>query len=304
VIIDAIEFNERFRHADPVADMAFLVMDLEAMGQHGLASAFADAYFAATQDLEGRSLLLFYTAYRAGVRAKVEGLKAAEPEIAEEDRARARQKARARWLLALGALETESERPCLLLVGGLPGTGKSTLARGLAESAGFTVIRSDIVRKELAGNSAEESVLSALGQGIYTPEWNDRTYAACLRRAEAALFEGRRVLVDTSFKAEARRRLFLDAAARWGVPGILIVCQGDPAMIEKRLRDRRDDASDADWSVHQRAAAEWEPLGPETQTQTQTCTVVTDASPDATRAQALAALRARGLVTGTDVKPG
>jgi predicted kinase len=189
-----------------------------------------------------------------------------------------------------------------VLVGGLPGTGKSTLARGLAGSAGFTVIRSDLVRKELAGNSAEESVPSAIGQGIYTPEWNDRTYAECLRRAEAALFEGRRVLVDASFTAEARRRLFLDAAVRWGVPGILIVCQADPALIEERLRNRRDDASDADWSVHQQAAAEWEPLGPETQTQT--WTVVTDENPDAARAQALAALRARGLATGTDVKPG
>src|SRR5262249_9071077 len=151
VIIDGIEFNDRFRHADPVADMAFLVMDLQAAGEYGLASAFADAYFAASGDREGRNLLPFYTAYRAAVRGKVEGLKALAPAVPRDDRRGAGQKARARWSLALGALEAPAQRPCLLLVGGLPGTGKSTLARGMAERAGFAVIRSDLVRKELAG---------------------------------------------------------------------------------------------------------------------------------------------------------
>jgi aminoglycoside phosphotransferase family enzyme/predicted kinase len=300
VIIDAIEFNERFRHADPVADMAFLVMDLEAAGAHGLASAFADAYFEASGDFEGQDLLPFYTAYRAAVRGKVEGLKSAAPEVAADDRTRAEQKARARWLLALGALEAAPLRPCLLLVGGLPGTGKSTLARGLAERAGFTVIRSDLVRKELADVSAAASGSSAFGHGIYTPEWTDRTYTECLRRAGAELFEGRRVLVDATFAAEARRRLFLDAARGWGVPGMLLVCRADEAVIEKRLRDRKDDASDADWAIYQQAASEWEPLGPETQAHEHT--IVTNEDPGAAQAQALAALRARGL--WTDIKPG
>jgi aminoglycoside phosphotransferase family enzyme/predicted kinase len=295
VIIDCIEFNERFRHADPVADMAFLVMDLEAAGHHGLASAFADAYFQASGDFDGRDLLPFYTAYRAAVRGKVEGLKSAAPEVAADDRTRAGQKSRARWLLALGALEAAPQRPCLLLVGGLPGTGKSTLAGGLAERAGFTVIRSDPVRKELAGIPAATAASgpSAFGQGIYTPEWTDRTYAECLRRAEAELFEGGRVLVDASFAAEVRRRRFLDAAREWGVPGILLVCQADEADVEKRLRERKDDASDADWSIYQQALAEWEPLGPATQTQAQV--IVTNDGPDAAEEQALEALRARGL---------
>jgi aminoglycoside phosphotransferase family enzyme/predicted kinase len=293
LIIDAIEFNERFRHADPVADMAFLVMDLEASGQDRLAAAFADAYFAASGDLEGRSLLPFYTAYRAAVRGKVEGLKAGEPEISPADRAQAGQKARARWLLALGALEERPRRPCLLLVGGLPGAGKSTLARGLARSEGITVIRSDVVRKEIAGIARDASYSSPYGQGLYTPERTERTYAECLRRAEAELFEGRRVLVDASFGVEARRRLFLDAAVRWGVPGVLMICQADEAVIEQRLRARRNDASDADWATHQQAAAEWEPLGPGTEGRA--WTVVTSESQEAARMQALEILRGCGL---------
>src|SRR5579864_9218010 len=85
VIIDCIEFNERFRFIDPVADMAFAAMDLAFHGRRDLARAFADAYFRATGDDEGRALLPFYTAYRAAVRGKVEGLKRAEREVPETE---------------------------------------------------------------------------------------------------------------------------------------------------------------------------------------------------------------------------
>lgn len=105
IAIDCIEFNERFRFADPVADMAFLVMDLKAHGRPDLAGAFADAYFEAAGDEIGRSLLPFYTAYRAVVRAKVEGFKLREPEVPEAQKAAARDRARLHWQLALSELE-------------------------------------------------------------------------------------------------------------------------------------------------------------------------------------------------------
>src|SRR5262245_54884173 len=81
VVIDCIEFNERFRYADPVADVAFLVMDLKFHGRGDLAREFADAYVRAANDEGGRALLPFYTAYRACVRAKVEGFELAEKEV-------------------------------------------------------------------------------------------------------------------------------------------------------------------------------------------------------------------------------
>ena len=223
------------------------------------------------------------------MRGKVEGLKLARPEIAEADRAVALTKARGSWLLALGELEEPGRKPCLVLVGGLPGTGKSTLARALAERAGFRVIRSDLVRKELAAAAGKEPGPSAFGEGIYTAEWTERTYAECLRRAEGLLFEGERVLVDANFREEAWRRAFLEAATRWGVPGGLLLCQAEPDVVRERLASRRDDASDADWPVYLKAVETWEEPGPRTRSALQT--VSTGGSVERALSQAADVLR-------------
>jgi aminoglycoside phosphotransferase family enzyme/predicted kinase len=258
VIIDCIEFNDRFRFADPVADMAFLVMDFAFHGRRDLAQVFADAYFRASKDEQGRALLPFYTAYRAAVRGKVEGFELAEKEVPAAERTAALTRARAHWLLALGELDRPGRRPCLVLAGGLPGTGKSTLARGLVEHAAFSLIRSDAVRKELAGLSDDKPARSSFSEGIYTPEWTERTYAECLLRTERQLFEGSRVVVDAGFRAERRRREFLDLAARLAVPAVFIVCKAEPEEARRRLNERQGDASDADWAVYRQAAQQWE----------------------------------------------
>jgi uncharacterized protein len=257
VVIDCIEFAERFRFADPVADIAFLVMDLAYHGRRDLARVCADAYFATSGDVEGRALLPFYVAYRAVVRAKVEGIQASEPEVPEDERDLRRFTAHHHWRLAVGTLEDPARQSALVLVGGLPGTGKSTLARGLAAAARFTLIRSDEIRKELAGVPVTERA-----EGCYTPEWTEITYAECLRRVWAALDEGGRVIVDATFAGESHRTLFLAAADQARAPAVLLVCRADPALVRERLRARRGDASDADERVYDELVEKWEPNDP------------------------------------------
>lgn len=256
VVIDCIEFNKDFRYADPVADMAFLAMGFSFFGRRDLAQAFAASYFETAGDADGARLLPLYVSYRAAVRGKVAGIKLSLRKLPDSEREKTLTKARAYWLLALGELEAPAKRPSLVLIGGLPGSGKSTLAARLAECANFTVIRSDVVRKELAGHAANSS--ARYGEGLYTSDWNDRTYAECLRRAEELLFAGQRVIIDASFRDEERRRAAIEAATRWGVPSALLICQADETVIRERLAARRGDVSDADWKIYQRARDDWD----------------------------------------------
>lgn len=249
-IIDCIEFNERFRFADPVADMAFLVMDLIAHGRRDLGEAFIQEYFRVTGDEEGQAPLPFYVSYRAAVRAKVNGIKAGEPEVPESERAETLARARAHWLHALSELDEPGRRPCLILIAGLPGTGKSTVAQALARFGKFQIIRTDVVRKELAQQSAVDQ--------IYSDEWTERTYAECLQRAESHLFQGERIIVDANFRDESKRRMFLNAAKHWGVPCRIFLCRAEPEVVRSRLASRKGDVSDADWNIYQQLAGTWE----------------------------------------------
>jgi aminoglycoside phosphotransferase family enzyme/predicted kinase len=294
VVVDCIEFNERFRHADPIADIAFLAMELALEGRSNLAEDFVEAYLRETDDGEGRELLPFYRAYRATVRAKVQGMKLAAPEVPESEKTQAKAKAVARWLLALTELEAPGRKPCLVLVAGLPGSGKSTLAHRLAEAAGFSVIRSDVVRKELASERGFEEARTKVNENLYTEEWNDRTYRECLHRGEEILFEGGRLLIDASFQSEARRRLFLNAARRWGVSACLILCRADADIVRERLLRRKGDVSDADWAVHGEMARGWEEPGLETEAVTRR--IDTGGTEDEALRKALDALRGFGLV--------
>jgi predicted kinase len=85
---------------------------------------------------------------------------------------------------------------------------------------------------------------SAPDEGIYAPEWTERTYAECLRRAGSILAEGGRVVVDANFVDESRRRAFLDAATRLGVRSALLHCRVSPDVAKARIAARTGDASD------------------------------------------------------------
>lgn len=268
VIVDCIEFNERFRYADPMADLAFLVMELEYEDRPGLARAITDRHLEAMSDREGAELIPYYVAYRDIVRGKVRTLEAQDTAIAERERDRARARATRHFLRALGRLAPPDERPALILLAGLPGVGKSVLARGLADDAGFTWIDTDRVRKGLAAGHGPVNDRAGFEAGVYTREWTERTYAGCLQRAGSMLREGARVVVEGSFRSGRHRHTFLERARQLGVPALLILCEADREVVRDRLMARagqagEEGASDADWGVYQAMERRWEPPGAE-----------------------------------------
>jgi len=258
VVLDAVEFAERYRHADPVSDVAFLAMELHEAGRGGLAPTFVESWVRASNDTAAWTLMPFYLGYRAIVRAKVHGITALDTTRPDDVREAARARAQRLWLLAMGWLEVPRRRPLLLLVGGLPGVGKSTLSRALGRQLEARVLRSDVVRKKLAGLEPHQDASSAFGTGLYTPEWDERTYAALCEEARQALRRGELVILDASFGRSQERERAFELARQWGVPAWFVHVSAPQAVTEARICARRDDASDADVEVHRAARQAWE----------------------------------------------
>lgn len=258
IAYDALEFAPRFRCADVACDLAFLCMDLDFRGFRGFSAYLARRYRERARDAELDLLLPFYKGYRAVVRAKVASIAAADPAVPANERERRRREAMRYWHLAA----SYELPPPLLLTCGLPGSGKSTAARQLAAPFEALVLRSDLRRKHLAGLPAAARAGAAFEEGIYAPDLTDRTYASLLADAEAALAEGRPVVVDATFQSRARREPFRALAERARAPFLVVhVTAPEEEIIrrlERRARERRD-PSDADVEVYRRTRDRFEP---------------------------------------------
>jgi aminoglycoside phosphotransferase family enzyme/predicted kinase len=259
-VLDCIEFDDGLRYGDVAADIAFLAMDLERLGARDLADRFVRAYEKAANAPVPRSLLHLYIAYRAQVRAKVTALRAEQEQAAGGDDAA--DVDLARRLLDLCHRHLEAATVRLVLVGGSPGTGKSTVARGIGERLGATVLRSDVVRKQRAGLSETTSAAASFGDGIYTNAATDETYDALVERAAELLALGESVVLDASFSSARHRDVARRLADRCHATLTELCCVLDPAEAARRISRRAaagGDASDAGPEVAAQLAAHADP---------------------------------------------
>ena len=238
-VLDCIEFNERFRFLDVANDIAFLLMDLEHKGAWEVANRFLNSYLAESGDYGLISLLRFYKIYRAYVRGKVIGFETRMEDIPIEQRERAKERARGYFALSYRYL-TEGRRPFLLATTGVIGSGKSYLSLKLAPKLGAVVIRSDALRKALAGLSPRQKCHEPFLQGIYYPEMTERVYEEMVRQAREILEEGIPVILDGSFSKREQRRKVLELASEGNYPYLFLHTQCPLPLIEERLRGRED----------------------------------------------------------------
>jgi aminoglycoside phosphotransferase family enzyme/predicted kinase len=238
-ILDCLEFDDRLRYLDRLDDAAFLAMDIEHHGAPELAERFLGWYGEFTADPAPPGLLHHYLAYRAFVRAKVACLRQAQ---GDPDAA-----AQARAFSAITHRHLATAVVKLILVGGLPGTGKSTLAGGLADRLGLTLLSSDRVRKELAGIDPTASAAAEYQSGIYSPEWTEHTYAELLNRAERMLGLGESVVLDASWNEHSPRNAAAEIAARTHSDLIQLRCEAPFDLVSARIRDRRGISDADDW---------------------------------------------------------
>ncbi|HVS05811.1 MAG TPA: AAA family ATPase [Candidatus Dormibacteraeota bacterium] len=246
-ILDCLEFDDRLRHGDVLADVAFLAMDLERLGLPKEAERFLGWYEEFSGTHAPTSLRHHYIAYRAHIRAKVACLRRAQGAEGGEDPAQ---------LLELTRRHLEKSLVALVLVGGLPGTGKSTLAAAVGQAKGWAVLRSDEIRKQQGRLGASDPALAPWESGLYTPARTRATYEELLRRACIALERGESVILDASWHDPQWRLAAARVAAETYSDLVALHCQAPSAIASARLAARKQggDASDASPETHARMA--------------------------------------------------
>lgn len=250
VLFDALEFNEELRWIDVASDVAFLFMDLLDHGQSPLAWRMLSGYLEASGDYDGVTLLHYYAVYRALVRARVALLRVQQPAAPPIVRVRA-QRTFAHYLTLAEGLAQSRLSPRLIVMTGLSGSGKSTVALELAAQLGALRVRSDVERKRLTGLPAK----ARGGPDLYTPEMTERTYARMREIAAMLLRAGVSVVVDAaSLRADERRslgRVALDC----GAVASVVACVAPVPQLRRRLAARTAasrDPSDATLDVLER----------------------------------------------------
>lgn len=249
IVFDCIEFNKRLATGDVLEDIAFLVMDMEFRGRFDLSKILVKSYFYENKEFLNFDLLQFYKVYRAVVRGKVESLTSLS--VAKvEDQEKAIKRAKNYFALASHYIAYDDKCFNPLIFMGFSGSGKSTVAKEFTDRA--VLLRSDVIRKEIAGVNGKSHKRYKINNGIYSREMTEKTYTALLQKTCEALREGKRVIVDGVFLKRWQRQLFYERLIKEKENPLFIYFVAPIEELKKRVIMRKKtgmDISDADLEV-------------------------------------------------------
>ncbi|WER50174.1 AAA family ATPase [Cupriavidus sp. WKF15] len=245
---DCLEFNPGLRWIDTISDLAFPFMDLQHHGRQDLAYRLLDVYLQHSGDYAGLVLLPFYVAMRALVRARV----LLEREHQQQKAARlplVAAQVECHDLLALARRTLARRNGPLILMHGLSGSGKSTVAAQMSETAGMVRVRSDVERKRTRHDMPPEN-------GWYSDTRTERTYYRLLAICRLGCSAGFPMIADATFLLRSQRDRFAAQARRLGVPFYIVDCEAPLESLRARIEARalaHQDPSEADC-----ATLEWQ----------------------------------------------
>lgn len=174
-----------------------------------------------------------------------------EPEFSAAEKEAAASRARSFFALA-ERYTSPLEKPTVIAVAGLSGTGKTSLARAIAGELGLRVVSSDAVRQSLF---REAKRLSGYREGAYTAEADRLTYQTCIDTGRRWLRAERGVILDATFRRAVDRELAHEMAAQAGAEWRVIECRLSPELVQSRLKNRvagGEGLSDATWEIYLR----------------------------------------------------
>jgi len=258
VPFDGLEFDPALRWIDVANDIAFLTMDLAAHQRDDLRREALQAWVTAAGDFDALTLLPYFELYRALVRAKVAALRG------QQAGATAQPSASTPRYLEWAATRITRPAPTLVLMAGLSGSGKTWFGARIASHMQALVVRSDVERKRLAGLSALASSASPPDAGLYSVEFNARTYAHLRDCAAASLQGGESIVVDAANLRREERAQFVALARKHGANPVIVHCTAPLEVLRARVAARAAaaaDASEATVALLDRQPSYWEPLG-------------------------------------------
>jgi aminoglycoside phosphotransferase family enzyme/predicted kinase len=230
-LLDCLAFDDDLRIADVLADIGFLVMDVQRLTNASTALQLMTTYQEFGDEHHPASLAHHYVAYRAHVRAKVACLRFAQGDAASSDIARSYHR------LVLDHLERARVR--LVLVGGGAGAGKTTVAHALADRFGYVRLSTDEIRHDVTGIPHDQHRFVEPGTDIYAPEAVDATYAELARETALLIARGHSVVLDASWSRDEHRTAIREVAERFDSDLVEIECVVDPAVARERIERRR-----------------------------------------------------------------
>lgn len=282
LLFDCLEFDEALATTDVLYDLAFLLMDLWVRGDRYAANLVFNRYCDRVEAEDGIPALPLFLSVRAAIRAHV----CAAGAVRQADpAARAARLAEAQVYLDAACAFLAPVGAALVAVGGLSGTGKSTLAGGLAPligaAPGARWLRSDVLRKRLAGVAPEDRLPPA----SYTPEASAAVYATLEARAAALLAAGWPVVVDAVFAQRPERDRIAALGADAAVPWVGLWLDAPREVLMARVGARTGDVSDAgpavvaqQWAYDRGDLGEWRAVdasGPPNEVLTRACEMLT-----------------------------
>jgi predicted kinase len=256
VVIDCIEFSDELRTVDIADELSFLAMECRRLGDGQVGETVLSQYQRVCKDEVPKSLLAFYGGYRAFVRAKVALLR--DQQLAAEVSPPAANLIRQYFDLAESYAD-ELGPPVVLIVGGLMGTGKSTLATKLSEALGVDSISTDQVRHSILGAS---NVPASYGEGHYQPDARNRVYDELFRQAKEHLEDRQSIILDGTFLTDSLRRRAYDLGYRHGAVSLHVQCSCPRQIACARIQHRMDaghSESEARAELYDLQAREYQP---------------------------------------------